>query len=92
MEGAGEQRVGERVVPVDPKVFVMLPDETEVDAHILDVSVTGVALAMTHRPPVGTALTVGRRRAHVVRHTESGVGVRFVMPLHPQDVGPHTRL
>lgn len=92
IEGGGEQRVGERVEPVDPAVSVILPDGSVVHAHILDVSVTGAALETTHRPPVGDALTVGRRRAHVVRHTEAGVAVRFVMPLRPQDVGPHTRL
>jgi hypothetical protein len=38
---------------------------------------------MAEQPAVGTAVTVGRTPARVVRHFESGFAVEFALPLSP---------
>lgn len=92
LDGREDQRGAMRVIPLDPTVDVTLADGTAVAARIADLSATGAALETALRPPVDTALTVGRRRARVVRHTDNGVAVRFVLPLRPQDVSAGIRL
>jgi c-di-GMP-binding flagellar brake protein YcgR len=74
-----EDRRYERIVPKQPFSNVVLPDGREVRAKIIDVSLSGAALAFENKPPVGTPLTVGRMRAKVVRHVEDGVAVEFAM-------------
>jgi c-di-GMP-binding flagellar brake protein YcgR len=74
-----EDRRHERIVPKQPFSNVVLPDGREVRAKIIDVSLSGAALALENKPPVGTPLTVGRMRAKVVRHVEDGVAVEFAM-------------
>ena len=74
-----EDRRHERITPKQPFSNVVLPDGREVRAKIIDVSLSGAALALEQKPPVGTALTVGRMRARVVRHVEDGVAVEFAM-------------
>jgi len=91
-DGRGEQRGASRVTPLEPAIDVTLADGTAVAARIADLSATGAALETALRPPLDAALTVGRRRARVVRHTDTGVAVRFVLPLRPEDVSAGIRL
>lgn len=75
-----EDRRHERITPKKPFSDVLLPDGTEVRAKIIDVSLSGAALALAVRPAIGTGITIGRMRARVVRHFEDGVAVEFAMP------------
>lgn len=92
LDGREDQRGASRVKPLDPAVDVTLADGTVVEAQIADLSATGAALQTLLRPAVDAALTVGRRRARVVRHTDAGVAVRFVLPLRPENVSAGIRL
>jgi c-di-GMP-binding flagellar brake protein YcgR len=74
-----EDRRHERIVPKQPFSNVVLPDGREIRAKIIDVSLSGAALQLDHKPPVGTSITVGRMRARIVRHLEEGVAVEFAM-------------
>jgi c-di-GMP-binding flagellar brake protein YcgR len=74
-----EDRRHERIVPKQPFSNVVLPDGREVRAKIIDVSLSGAALQLDSKPPVGTSITVGRMRARIVRHLEEGVAVEFAM-------------
>jgi hypothetical protein len=44
---------------------------------VLDVSLSGAAVAVEARPPIGSMVTVGRTAARVVRHIENGLAVEF---------------
>ena len=75
-----EDRRHERITPKKPFSDVVLPDGREIRAKIIDVSLSGAALALEVRPAIGSGITVGRMRARVVRHFEDGVAVEFAMP------------
>ena len=74
-----DDRRHERITPKRPFSNVILPDGREIRAKIIDVSLSGAAIALENRPPVGTPVTLGRMRARVVRHIEEGVAVEFAM-------------
>lgn len=86
LRSAGErddQRQATRIVPVHREVRVQLRAARVSEAVIADLSMTGAALLLKERPRIGTAVTVGKRYATVVRHTPEGVGVAFRMPFGP---------
>ncbi|KQQ13651.1 hypothetical protein ASF53_11810 [Methylobacterium sp. Leaf123] len=83
--GAPDRREAVRVVPVQTEVVVIW-DGGEALGRLRDVSINGASVDLTPRPGIGASATIGRRRSQVVRHTEGGIGVRFVLPLSPQDV------
>jgi hypothetical protein len=74
-----EDRRHERIVPKTPFSNIVLPDGREIRAKIIDVSLSGAAIALENKPPVGTPVTVGRMRAKVVRHIDDGIAVEFAM-------------
>lgn len=83
--GAPDRREAVRVVPTRTEVIVIW-EGAEALGRLRDVSVNGASVDLTPRPEIGTSATIGRRRSQVVRHTEGGIGVRFILPLSPQDV------
>jgi hypothetical protein len=80
-----ERRDAIRIVPHRPEVRVAW-DGGGCLGRLRDVSTHGAAVELDPLPPVGTAITVGCRRAHVVRRMEAAVGLRFILPLRPADV------
>ena len=76
-EGAPERRSSERVDLDDERATLRLPNGREIAAVLIDLSVEGAALEVDVAPPVGAAVTVGERRAHVSRHFLGGVAVTF---------------
>ena len=44
---------------------------------LIDVSTGGAALEVDLAPPVGAAVTIGERHAHVSRHFAGGIAVTF---------------
>ena len=72
-----EDRRHERIVPRNPFTHVILPDGREIRCRIIDVSLSGAAVAVDIRPPLGCAVTLGRMRARVVRHFEDGIALEF---------------
>lgn len=80
-----EQRRNARVVPNRRDVAV-LSDGSEVLGRIADVSADAAAIILTPRPAIGSPVSLRVRRCTVVRHTEDGFAVRFVLPLRLSDV------
>lgn len=74
-----EDRRHERMTPRVPFSNVVLPDGREMRCRIIDVSMSGAAIALEARPAVGSPITIGRMRARVVRHFDDGVAVEFAM-------------
>jgi hypothetical protein len=75
--GMPEDRRHERIVPRDRNTTLTLPGGREHLARIIDVSRSGVALAVDVTPPIGTPITVGSRPAQVVRQFSGGLAVEF---------------
>ncbi len=72
-----EDRRHDRVTSIVNAVSVGLPDGREFRARVIDISLSGAALALDVHPPLGSVLIVGKLRASVVRHFEGGIAVEF---------------
>src|SRR5690606_36963592 len=70
-----EDRRHERVVPDIRHSYVVLDDGRRYNCKIIDISLSGAAIELEVRPAMGTAVTIGRMRARVVRHFQNGVAV-----------------
>lgn len=75
--GAPDNRRRERVEVDDGHIVVTTPDGEEHFATLIDVSSDGAAINIAIAPPNGSSVTVGGRRARVVREFDGGIGVRF---------------
>ena len=77
--GMPEDRRHERVRPGAASTTLILPSGRELVASIVDISRSGVALALGANvtPPVGTPVTVGVTKGRVVRQFANGVAVEF---------------
>lgn len=73
-----EDRRYERVVPKNPFIKIKLPDGTEQNCRVLDVSLAGASVAINPKPKVGSNVVLGLMRGRVVRHHEHGVGIEFL--------------
>jgi len=75
--GAPDNRKQDRVETEGGQISVTTPDGEEHVATLIDVSSEGAAMNVAISPPIGTSVTVGQRRARVVRHFAGGVAVKF---------------
>ncbi|KMO22263.1 pilus assembly protein PilZ [Methylobacterium platani JCM 14648] len=81
--GLPEDRRHERVVPRQALTTLRLEGGREVAARIVDISLSGAALACETELPLDTGLVIGRTPARVVRQFKGGVAVEFRLPLSP---------
>lgn len=75
--GGPEDRRHERITVKEHATTLLLADGLRVPCKVLDVSLSGAAVATAVRPEIGSEVTVGRMSARVVRHWELGIGVEF---------------
>ena len=61
-------------------------DGRAIACRIMDLSLSGAALAAEIKPLVGEPVTLGRVHARVVRHLEEGFAIEFVHPQLPETV------
>src|SRR5688572_6718988 len=64
--GLPEDRRHGRLVPKNPQTTLILPSGVTVACRIIDVSLSGAAVATEARPPVGSLVTLGRTQARIV--------------------------
>jgi hypothetical protein len=64
-------------------VTLRLESGREVPARIVDVSLSGAALACEADLPIDSAILVGRTPCKVVRRFKGGLAVEFRLPLSP---------
>lgn len=81
--GLPEDRRHERITPRVAATVLRLESGRELEARLIDVSLSGAALSLEHRPPLGAAVTVGSTNAKVVRHFQGGIAVEFRLTLSP---------
>ncbi|WP_069306809.1 PilZ domain-containing protein [Methylobrevis pamukkalensis] len=72
-----EDRRHERILPKNPYSQITLPDGQEYRCRIIDVSLSGAAVTVDVRPPLGSAVTLGRMRARIIRHFDDGLALEF---------------
>lgn len=75
-----EDRRHDRVTPFVGAVTIETSDGRGFSAKVVDISLSGAALAATTIPPMGAIISVGRLRAEVVRHLDDGFAVEFSSP------------
>ncbi|TNC10561.1 pilus assembly protein PilZ [Methylobacterium terricola] len=90
--GRVDQRSAVRIVPTHTAVAVHLIDGRVVPGTIVDLSMSGAAIKAPVQPIMGEQVTLGKRRATVVRHIEDGFAVRFVLPFCNETFSPHVVL
>ena len=81
-----EDRRHDRIVPRNPIAMLTLEDGTKMTCRIIDMSLSGAALAAEPRPEVGSQLMLGTVQGHVVRHLEDGFAIEFAHPQLPETV------
>ncbi|AWN49576.1 pilus assembly protein PilZ [Methylobacterium terrae] len=91
-QGRTDQRGAIRIVPTHTEAAVHLVDGSVVPGTIIDLSMSGAAIKAPVQPVVGEQVTLGKRRAIVVRHFETGFAVRFVLPFCNETFSPHVML
>ena len=73
-----EDRRRDRIVPRNPIAILTLEDGSKMTCRIIDMSLSGAAIAAETRPPLGSLIMLGRVQARVVRNLEEGFGIEFV--------------
>ncbi len=80
-----EDRRHGRIVPRNPMARLILPNGTNIACRIIDMSLSGAAIAVppAQLPPIGAAVTVGKTAGRVVRHIDDGFAIEFTRLQHP---------
>lgn len=89
--GMPEDRRHERIIPRNPTANLTLPDGSTQLCRLIDVSLSGAAVSLQFRPTVGTPVLLGRIRARVVRHLESGIALEFASIQDPEQIDHQLR-
>src|SRR3954466_1001474 len=77
-----EDRRHDRIVPRNPIAVLTMEDGQRMSCRIMDLSLSGAAVALEHKPPLKSLVRLGCVPARVVRNLEEGVALEF---LHQQD-------
>ena len=73
-----EDRRHDRIVPRNPIAILTLEDLTKMTCRIIDMSLSGAAIAAENRPPLKSLVMLGKVQARVVRNLEEGFALEFV--------------
>lgn len=74
-----EDRRHERVAPRNPITILHVEGGDQHRCRIIDLSLSGAAVEVENKPPLGAAVALGTMRGRVVRHFEDGVAIDFAM-------------
>ncbi|KPL51594.1 MULTISPECIES: PilZ domain-containing protein [Hyphomicrobiales] len=74
-----EDRRHDRYAPKNPFAILTVGGQRELRCRIVDISLSGAALAMVERPPLGEQVLLGKIRGRIVRHFDDGVAVEFAV-------------
>jgi PilZ domain len=75
--GLSEERRHDRIIPRNPSSKLILPNGEVHSCRVIDVSLSGASIVSDVRPPIGTAVILGRMRGRVARHHGQGMGIHF---------------
>jgi PilZ domain len=77
-----EDRRHDRIVPRNPIAVITTEDGQRTTCRILDLSLSGAAVAAEYRPPMKSMIRLGYVPSRVVRYIEDGFALEFI---HAQD-------
>ncbi len=75
--GLPEDRRHDRLTPRNTTSVLTLEDGGTYSCRIVDLSLSGAAIDIDVRPPLGTLVRLGNMRGRVVRHFMEGVAIEF---------------
>jgi hypothetical protein len=75
--GLPEDRRHKRVELRNPRSILTLPDGSTIECRVVDVSLSGAAIATRTKLALGSPVTLGRTPARVVRHLDNGFALEF---------------
>jgi hypothetical protein len=75
--GLPEDRRHDRLTPRHVATEIMLEDGRRYACRLTDLSLSGAAIDIDVRPPMGTVVRLGHLRGKVVRHFMEGVAIEF---------------
>jgi hypothetical protein len=73
-----DKRVYKRIASRNPSTTITLADGTQLPCIIIDVSQSGIAVAASAQPELGTPMAIGKAVGRVVRHLDVGFAVQFI--------------
>ena len=73
-----EDRRHDRIIPRNPIALLTLEDGSNMTCRIIDLSLSGAAIAAENRPPLKSLVMLGKVQSRVVRHLEEGFALEFV--------------
>ncbi len=76
--GLPEDRRHDRLTPRVTRTELLLEDGRRYPCRLMDLSLSGAAVDIDIRPPIGTAVQLGNMRGRVVRHFLEGVAIEFL--------------
>ncbi|MBB5572617.1 hypothetical protein GGD50_001193 [Rhizobium paranaense] len=76
--GLPEDRRHDRLTPRNTLSELTLEDDTRYVCRIMDLSLSGAAVDIEARPPIGTPVRLGNMRGRIVRHFMEGVAIEFL--------------
>jgi hypothetical protein len=89
--GLPEDRRHKRFELRNPRSTLTLPDGSTIECRVVDVSLSGAAVATKAKVPLGSPVTLGRTPARVVRQLDMGFALEFSRLQNPEtlehDVG-----
>ncbi|MFO1090291.1 MAG: PilZ domain-containing protein [Hyphomicrobiales bacterium] len=89
--GVDPLRRHERYAPREQASQIALADGRVYPCEIIDISLSGASVRLAVLPRIGTVVTLGKMRGHVVRHHDHGVGISFVQMLDRETLADATR-
>ena len=69
-------------MPRNPIAVLTLEDGTKMTCRIIDLSLSGAAIAAENRPALKSHVMLGKVQARVVRNLEDGFAIEFVHEQH----------
>ncbi len=90
--GMAEDRRHERIIPLNKTSTIIFENGEERPTKLLDISISGSAVASDHQPKIGTKVTLGKTDGIVVRHFGGGFAVEFSRPFSDEEFSPSITL
>ena len=78
-----EDRRHGRITPRKPVTHLAMPNGVHLTCRIIDLSLSGSAVATDQRPAIGMLVMLGKVQGRVVRHLDDGFAVEFTRLQHP---------
>lgn len=84
--GIEDARQFKRFVPREQNSHLRMEDGRRYPVRIIDISLSGAAVALDVRPAIGAPVSLAGLQGSVVRHFSGGIALEFERPRSPQEL------